>query len=396
MLGNGKRVNDTNTWREQRRLEILELFRAQVYGRSPGRVAAMTFALQATDTNALGGLATRKQIAIQFTGRTNGPQMNLLLYVPNHTSQPPPVFLGLNFSGNQAVCSDPGIHLGLQTRRERPSGAIVTRQPDEKTRGEDVGEWHLETILRGGYACATAWYGDLEPDFPDGWKYGVRGALGRAGANTVFAPDDWGAIAAWAWGLSRALDYLETDKSVDARRVAVIGHSRLGKAALWAAAEDERFAIAISNNSGCGGAALSKRIFGETVAQINEAFPHWFAGNFKTYNGREAALPVDQHELIALIAPRPVYVASAEKDLWADPRGEFLAAKGAGGVYELFGKAGLGVEKMPPLNQPVGDTVRYHIRSGYHDVTEYDWQQYLNFADRHFGIRQTAHASPKP
>ena len=383
-LADGAIVADAGTWRTRRRPEILELFASQVQGRSPARPKDMKFETTSVDKTALGGKATRKEITVRFGPGSDAPAMHVLLYVPNAAEKPAPAFISANFDGNHTVGADPAVAITEQWAWNKKENRAELARPAESTRGGSGGRWPLEKALARGYAVATFPRADIEPDYAEGWRHGVRGYFLKQSGRTGFAPDDWGAVAAWAWGLSRTLDCLETDPDIDARRVVVMGHSRLGKAALWAGATDERFAVTVSNDSGEGGAALARRDFGETVERINTNFPHWFCANYKRYNANAAALPVDAHMLVALIAPRPVYVASAEDDKWSDPKGEFLSAKHAEPVYRLFGAGGLGVEEWPPVNRPVGDVVGYHVRTGKHDVTDYDWEQYLNFADRHF------------
>jgi serine phosphatase RsbU (regulator of sigma subunit) len=378
-FADGTPVRTAGDWTGRRRAEVLRLFETHVYGRSPSAPGSMRSLVVEADPRALGGVATRRQVRVLLDGTDAGPAFEILLYVPNAVPRPVPAFLGLNFHGNHAIHPDPAIRLSSAWMRDGPG--VVDHRATEATRGSEAGSWPVERILDRGYALATVYYGDLEPDHPDGWKDGVRSRIGPGTAGS-FAPDDWGAIAAWAWGLGRSLDVLAKDPDVDARRVAVIGLSRLGKAALWAGAQDERFAMVVSNDSGEGGAALARRRFGETTEAITTSFPHWFCPRYREYAGREDAMPVDQHELLALVAPRPLYVASASEDLWADPRGEFLAAKGAEPVYRLLGREGLGVEEMPGPDRPVGRTVGYHLRRGGHALTAYDWEQYLDFADR--------------
>jgi hypothetical protein len=380
----GQEIATETAWRA-RRSELLDRFRDEVYGTFPAAgIRAWPEAVR-REAGALCGLADRKLVRLVLSNGTDTLYADLLLYLPAARTGRVPVFLGLNFSGNHTVHVDPAIPVTANWVRNSPPECVFDHRATAVSRGVRASRWPVERILARGYGLATLYCGDFDPDFDDGFQNGVHRLLRRDSA----APADtstWSTLAAWAFGLSKAMDYLVTDPDVTADRVAVIGHSRLGKAALWAGARDERFALVISNNSGCGGAALSRRRFGETVRAINTQFPHWFADRFQRYNDREDDLPVDQHQLLALVAPRPLYVASAEQDRWADPRGEYLALYHASRVYALYGYAGLDQADPPAVNAPrVPGRVGYHIRSGAHDITRYDWERYLDFADAQWG-----------
>jgi len=378
--GDGTVIESASQWESLRRDEVLQLFRDHVYGIVPEADLTITSHVKYMDRNALGGTAVAKEIEIMINNGNDSLGFSIMIYLPKNHSGPVPLFLGLNFNGNHTVHSDPNITVTDSWVRNNEKMYIQDHKATLSTRGSASNRWPLDLILSRGYGLATIYYGDIDPDFDDGFKNGIHGLVEDDGA-----PRDkeaWGSIAAWAWGLSRAMDYLETDPDVDPNRVAVFGHSRLGKTSLWAGAEDERFALVISNNSGCGGAALSRRPFGERVSKINTSFPHWFAARFHEYNDNEAALPVDQHMLLALMAPRPLYVASAQDDEWADPYGEYLSLYNGSRVYGLYGESPLVSDQLPGINEPRwSGSLGYHIRTGKHGVTRYDWEQYLDFAD---------------
>ena len=361
----GKAVATKKQWKKKRRQEVMALFKEYVYGYLPDAKVDASYKILEQSDKALDGKATRKQIEITWTGNGTSRKALLLMYLPN-VKKKSPVFVNFNFLGNATLSADPNV---IPSQYSRQGIAYQKRR------------WPLHKIIDAGYGVATLHYYDIYFDEKGNVERSILPLLGIS-SEADMKPNSGRAIAAWAWGYSRVLDYLLTDKQVDGKRVVCMGHSRLGKTALWAGAQDDRFAIVISNNSGCGGAALSRRAYGETVNIINHTFPWWFCDNFKQYNKNEAKIPVDQHELLALAAPRPLYVASAVEDQWADPKGEFLSASLVEGVYHLFGYKGLKTDKMPGINQPIGERVAYHIRSGVHDVTDYDWENYIRFANR--------------
>jgi hypothetical protein len=381
----GEKVTTRKDWIEKRRPELIRLFEENMYGKVPGELKIHSYQIIEQSDNALNNKAVRKQLVLNFQG--NGKEMSvaILIYLPKNIKKAP-LFLGYNFYGNQTIINDTNIILNKSWVRNNPSLGIVNHVATEQSRGGMNNRWAIDMIIEAGYGVATMYYGDVDPDKARecGVDYtdGVHYLLYKKG-QTKPLPDQWGAISAWAWGLSRAMDYLENDNDVDKNRIIVFGHSRLGKTALWAGALDQRFSAVISNSSGCGGAALSRRRYGERLSVINQKQEGWLCGNSKKYDWKEDELPVDQHELIALLAPRTVYIASAKEDNWADPKGEFLSGYYASPVYELFGKVGITANKMPEVNQPIMNTIGYHIRKGKHDITDYDWEQFIKFLDKH-------------
>lgn len=373
----GKAVITANDWVNRRREEILEFFRREVYGYLPPRPDRMETEVITYNDKVFDGAATRKEIRVTFR-MNNGKQHSflMLVYIPNKIAKPVPVFVGLNFKGNHATATEDAVTM---TGTDLYGNRIGKR-------AEQAHRWQFEETIRRGFASATVCYHDIFPDET------ADPVAFRRSVYDLFYPEKsvpeihekGSAISAWAWGLSRMLDALETEPAIDTEKAIVHGHSRLGKTALWAGANDPRFKIVISNDSGCCGASLNKHHVGETITILQPACPFWFVPTFRQYVGKETVLPYDQHWLMALTAPRWLCVASASEDLWADPEGEFLGAKAVSEVYRLFGSEGLPADTMPSAGTFVTGDVSYHLRSGKHDQQLFDWEHYWKLAELRF------------
>lgn len=374
---NGQPVTNKKDWFHKRRAELKALFQHYEYGYFPPP-AKIKIAIEYTDKKFFGGKATLKLVTIAFRS-PRAPRIHLMMVVPNEREKPAPVFLGLNFSGNQSLVTDTNVPLpdGWMNNKYR---GVTNNHATEASRGKSIDTWSLEQSIDRGYAVATIFCDDIQPDRTNATT-GVRESF-RGSKNPEY---DWGTIAAWAWGLQRAVDYLETDRAIDGKKIAVVGHSRLGKAAMLAGAFDERIALVIPLQAGCGGTSPCRGKIGQSVADINKSFPHWFCDEFKTFGEQPERLPFDQHGLVALCAPRPVLFSNAVEDSWANPEGQFEILKAADKVYRLVGVEGIASEKMPDVGQLMDSKLGYYIRPGKHSMTKDDWKIFLDFADKHFG-----------
>ncbi len=388
-LNSGKPVTDAKTWRRERRPEIRKLIEQYWFGRAPGRPKEMTFEVVEKGAPAFDGKAIRSQITIHFTKDRTGPQMDLLVYLPANANAPVPLFLNMSFFANNLAVADTDVKVGRRWDRQSGTQVAAVPPPAGGARGAAANNraargLRVEQFIAHGIGIATFNKDDLAPDFVGSEGMGVKSAYLKPGKSR---PDDdeWGAIAAWAWGASRALDYLETDKGVDAKRVAIHGVSRLGKTALWAGAADERFAMVIASCSGEGGAAIARRNYGETLAHMAAPtrFPYQFAGNYARYADKVHEWPVDANMLVAMIAPRPLLLQTGNTDKWSDPYGEFLAAVAAEPVYKLLGKTGLGTTAFPGAEEPILHDLGYVMHDGGHGNVPSDFDVYIRFMEMH-------------
>ena len=374
----GTKVTTVEAWQQQRAPELRRLFQHYMYGMLPAAPTNVTFDVTREESNYFGGKATLRLVTVSL-GVDGAPKLHLLEVTPNRKTSPAPVFVGLNFAGNHTLLDDPKIPLSTVWIPKRYAGT-VNDKATEASRGILVDAWSLEQTIDRGYGVVTCYCGDVDPDFPD-FSDGVHPHFKSSDDPNA----KWGTIAAWAWGLMRLVDYVETRDVYDHKKIIAFGHSRLGKTALVAAAFDPRIDMAIPNQAGCGGTAPSRGTVGESVERINTSFPHWFCDNFKQFNQATDRLPFDQHCLVALCAPRPVLLANAVEDQWANPDGQFEMLVAASPVYKLFGDSGTIASDKPPVGKLLTHKLGYHIRAGKHSTTPDDWRMYCDFADSQFG-----------
>jgi hypothetical protein len=377
VMFNGEPVVSKRDWFNKRRPELKDLFQHYEYGYLPPPEKIKS-SVDYTDKQFFNGKAILKLVTISFRS-PKAPQLHLMLVVPNERKKPAPVFLGLNFSGNHSLVADTNVPLPTAWMNNK-YGGVTNNQATEAGRGRFADVWTIEQSIDRGYAVATIFAGEIQPDITNATT-GVRAAF----HGSKKPEHDWGTIAAWAWGLQRAVDYLETDKDIDKRKIAVVGHSRMGKAAMLAGAFDERIALVIPLQAGCGGTSPARGKIGESVARINDRFPHWFCDEFKKFGEEPERLPFDHHCLIALCAPRPVLLSNATEDTWANPEGQFEMLKAADKVYQLVGAEGIASRQMPEVGKLMDSTLGYYIRPGKHSMTKEDWKIFLDFADKYFG-----------
>lgn len=360
VLANGRPVRDAATWRNVRRPELIAVYEREIFGAVPAGAPSVRAEVVATEADALGGKAVRKQVVFHFGAGERAVALNVSLYVPAKAAKPAPVVLQLLFS------NPPGI----PQLAKMPFNDAVP----------------VEDIVGRGYAYAAFRYSEAQGDHAKTSEGGVQ-ALAYGPGQTRPAAGEWGTMAVWAWMASRVLDYLETEPTVDAKRVALVGHSRLGKTALWAGARDPRFALVFASCAGEMGASLARRDYGESVDDVAANFPWWLVATFPKYAGRWNELPGDSHTVIALNAPRPVFVTGGTEDQWADPHGEFLALVAAGPVYRLLGQKDVGATVLPALDVPlISGSLGFLYHTGKHVITAGDWRAFFEFTGRHFGV----------
>jgi len=373
-LSNGKKVTDAKTWTQKRRPEILKLIEELEYGKMPGRPVSLHFNVFDKETPAFNGKAIRKQVTVYFTKDTARFKMDLLIYLPANAVKAVPLLLSISFVANNQLTDDPGVKVGYTWTKEGKK--ILADQPTK------FGKMDIAQLMEAGIGFACVYYGDIEPDFKGGVQFGIRSQYLKQG-QTVPAANEWGAIAAWAWGLSRAMDYFETDHQIDSKRIAVQGASRLGKTVLWTGVHDTRFKMVIASISGEGGAAIARRNYGENIKHITDTSRYYyqFAPNYHGYAPKVDSLPFDAHMLVALMAPRPLLLQTGDADYWSDPKGEFLSAVAAEPVYRLFGLEGPSTTVWPKANDttllmhPLG----YYMHAGGHTVLPEDWKHFIEY-----------------